>query len=101
MSKLYDAIAVTGEYQDRDGNTRKRYQKCGVVFQTDRGLSLKLEALPVGGDWNGWLMLMEPRDNRESRGGGGGYNAPPAAEQTPAHADEFEDIPFISAVGIR
>lgn len=96
--KAYEVVAVTGSYSDRDGNTRKRYQRCGVVFENDRGLSLKLEAIPVGGEWNGWLMLMEPRDNREPRGGGGSYNAPAAKEQAPQ--DGFEDIPFLTSAGI-
>lgn len=97
--KVYDVIAVTGEYQNNFGETKKRYQKCGVVFQGERGLSMKLEALPVGNEWNGWLFLAEPRDNREQSRGGGGYSAPAGREQAPA--DEFGDIPFISAKGVR
>lgn len=91
--KAYEVIAVTGEYQTRDGHTKKRYQRCGVVFENERGLSLKLEALPVGNEWNGWLRLMEPRENR----GGGNYNAPAGADKTPEFDD---DVPFVSACGV-
>lgn len=88
-SKVYDVVAVTGEYQDAQGQTKKRYMNCGVVLQTDKGFSLKLEAMPVGSE--GWFMLFEPKDNSQgqaspqpqqpapqpTQGQGGGFNSGP------------------------
>ena len=59
-TKKYDVVAVTGTYKDRDGNEKKRYLNVGVVFESDKGLSMKLECVPVG-EWNGWLSLYEPK----------------------------------------
>jgi len=61
-TKKYDVVAITGQYTNAQGETKKRYVNCGAVFQTDKGFSLKLESLPVGSDWNGWLSLYEPRE---------------------------------------
>lgn len=87
MSKVkYEVVAVTGKYTDRDGNEKNRYLKCGVVIQTDKGFSLKLEAVPV--ESNGWFMLFEPKERGESKG-----NTP-----LPAPSGDFDDdIPFMWA----
>lgn len=79
MSKKYDVTAVTGKYQDRDGNEKSRYMTIGAVIETRNGLMLKLEANPVG--WDGWAYLNEPKpkdgqrqaprqQSRQSSGGG-------------------------------
>jgi hypothetical protein len=59
MSKKFDVVAITGKYQDRDGNEKSRYVTIGAVIETSKGLSLKLEAVPVG--WDGWAGLYEPK----------------------------------------
>lgn len=75
----YEAIAKAGE--SKDG--KARWHKCGAVFESDKGLSLKIDSLPVGFD--GWLSLRAPRPKDEP--------AKPAAK--PAR-DGFEndDVPF-------
>ena len=60
--KKYDVVAVTGTYTNAQGEEKKRYLNCGAVFETEKGLSLKLEGIPVGSEWNGWLSLFEPRN---------------------------------------
>ena len=66
MSKKFDVVAITGKYQDRDGNEKNRYTNIGVVLETRNGLMLKLESIPIGFD--GWAYLNEPkeRDQREA-----------------------------------
>ena len=58
MAVAYDVIAATGTYQ-KDGQEKKRWSKIGIVLQGNKGLSLKLENIPVG--WDGWATLAEPR----------------------------------------
>lgn len=84
--KVYDVVAVTGEYTDRNGTQKKRHLNCGVVFQTDKGLSLKLEAIPV--ESNGWFMFFEPRNDPQPR-----QPAPQAAHTDPGF-DPSDDVPF-------
>lgn len=60
MSVKYRVTAVTGSYKDREGNDKKRYLDIGVVLETQNGLMLKLEAIPVG--FEGFAYLNEPRE---------------------------------------
>lgn len=62
MKKVYDAVVTTGKYTDKNGNEKTRYLTVGAVLQGDKGLSLKLEAVPV--NFNGWINFYEPRDER-------------------------------------
>lgn len=64
MGAKWDVMARTGEYTDKDGQTKARWQKCGVVLESDKGLSLKIEVIPVG-EWNGWFSLFEPKPREE------------------------------------
>lgn len=54
----YDAVA-TLRRTAKDGTEKKSYHKMGVVFESDKGLSLKLESIPVGFD--GWVSFYEPK----------------------------------------
>jgi hypothetical protein len=57
MAKVYDAV-VTTTYE-QGGETKKRYINVGAVFSSDRGMSLKLDAIPV--NFNGWIAFYEPK----------------------------------------
>lgn len=57
MGKKYDVVAAIRE----EGRDKPRWVNCGAVIETAKGLSLKLESLPVGPGWNGWLSLFEPK----------------------------------------
>jgi len=60
--KIYDAVATVGEYKNSQGETKKRYVTVGSVFENDEGqLSLKLDAIPVGSNWSGWVSFYEPK----------------------------------------
>ena len=94
MRKLYDMTAVTGEYQS-GGQTKKRYQNIGAVFEREDGsMCAKIENIPVGPGWNGWINFFEPRERNQgvdtgtSQGGGQSYGGSPASD------DLDQDIPF-------
>ena len=79
MKKVYDAVVTTGTYTDREGKEKKKYLNVGVVLEGDKGMSLKLEALPV--NFDGWINFYEPKRKEQA--------APAAAP------DDFDDkIPF-------
>jgi hypothetical protein len=81
MAKVrYEVTAVTGKYTNAQGEEKKRYLKCGVILEGDKGLSLKLEALPVAHD--GWFYLFEPKAKEQGS---------PTAK---ASADPNDDIGF-------
>ena len=56
--KRFKVVAATGTYTDAEGVEKRRYMNCGVVFENEKGLLLKLESLPIGS--NGWFYLFEP-----------------------------------------
>jgi len=37
MSKKYDIVAIVGEYQNAQGETKKKYQNVGAVMANDKG----------------------------------------------------------------
>lgn len=95
--KRYDVVAVTGSYTDRNGVEKRRYMNCGAVFETEKGLSLKIEAIPVGFD--GWFQLYEPRTEQQTPAPQQHAFRRPAAAGRQATAaavnEDFEDdIPF-------
>lgn len=81
-SVKYEVIAKAGTYKSAQGEEKTKWHKCGVVIDNGKGLSLKLESLPIGFD--GWLNLWEPKPKEE------------AAKPDPArHFDDMRDeIPF-------
>ena len=98
---VFDAVATIGTYI-KDGQEKKQYLKVGKVFENDKGqMSMKLDALPVGKDWSGWISLYEP--SRDA-GQGGQQQRPSqqiatASRTTPIQpgeweADDSDTIPF-------
>lgn len=75
----YDAVCKAGTYK-KGGEEKTRYHKVGVVFESEKGLSLKVESLPVGFD--GWISFYEPQQRGESK---------PASK---ASGELESDIPF-------
>lgn len=60
--KKYDAVATVGSYKDNNGNEKKRYVNVGTVFENDKGqLSFKLDAVPVGPEFSGWISFFDPK----------------------------------------
>ena len=56
-TKTHDVLADLGSYTGKDGQEKKRWLRVGAAF--DNG-SIKLDAVPVGPGWSGWLLLREP-----------------------------------------
>ena len=79
----YEVIASTGTYTDKNGQEKKRWQKCGVVMETKNGgLALKMEVMPINSE--GWFMLTEPKAKDDA----------PKQAQSAGLSDIQEDIPF-------
>lgn len=101
MAKVYDLVAVCGEYRDSTaGKNKRRYINCGAVFRNDDGsMWATLDSVPMHRDWDGKFQFFEPRSRGQSRGASGHAPAPDRSESQPAASaqsqKEFEDdIPF-------
>jgi len=86
---LYDLAVKTGEYQDRDGNTKGRYENIGKVMRNDNGqfMLLKRTFNPAGVPSDGDMLMVsmfEPKgDNRQD-----------TARQAPPARSLDDEIPF-------
>jgi len=79
MPVKFEVAAVVGEKQDG----KPIWKQFGKVFETERGLSLKLDSVPIAKDFDGWFKLFPPKD--------GGQTAPRKPE--PAFEPDT-DLPF-------
>lgn len=106
----HDLAVKTGEYQDRNGQTKGRWQRIGTVFRhDDGGTSIKLDCVPVGiPEWDGWVNVFKREEQQGAqteasqppqRGfGGSNYHQARGQGRTngpPPMPQEFDDdIPF-------
>jgi hypothetical protein len=97
--KKYDAVATVGTYRNAAGEEKKRYSKIGVVFEDEAGrLSLKLDTIPVGPDWSGWVSLYEPEVSQgeapQSRQPAHTTQRQAPTARTAVPAYDYDDNPF-------
>lgn len=96
--KKYDAVATVRKYKDKEtGEERKQYCTVDTVFESEDGrLSLKLDVVPIGPGWSGYIQFFEPRarepytpspQSRTLRG-------MPAAAPVDQGSRDDDDIPF-------
>ena len=65
MSRVLKEITIiAGQYKNKDGQTKNRYQRIGSIIETKNGDMLKLDQLPlIDGGWNGWAYINDPRQD--------------------------------------
>jgi len=65
MSRVLKEITIiAGQYTNKDGQKKNRYQRIGSVIETKNGDMLKLDQLPlIDGGWNGWAYINDPRQD--------------------------------------
>lgn len=87
---LGDVCAPTGKYI-KDGEEKTSWMKCGVIMQTDNGLRIKLDGIPVGGTEQGiWLSVFEKEGRKQGSGGQTSQNQ----SQGRSQQTDQDDIPF-------
>jgi hypothetical protein len=99
--RTHDVTATVGEYTAANGAVKKRYVNVGSLFTGDDGrMSIKLESIPVGQEWSGWLSIfpVKDKDDRESQrrqdpGTSRQGKEPYTGQPDPGTGDE-DDIPF-------
>jgi hypothetical protein len=74
-----------GSYKANDGSEKTRWIKCGILLQTDKGMRVKLESIPVGiAPDGGWFSVFEKKDDKPVQ----------PAKTTSAPQSEQDPIPF-------
>ena len=87
-----DIVSPAGKYI-KDGEEKTRWQKCGGLFQNERGqFRIKLEAIPVNmHETNGWFSVFE-KDNKQQPQQQSGFRQPAPVQQQ--FDPDDDDIPF-------
>jgi hypothetical protein len=62
--KIGNVVAANGSFI-QDGVEKTRWIRCGVALQTDKGIRIKLDAVPVG-EWDGWLAIYEEEQGQSA-----------------------------------
>jgi len=65
MSKILKEITIiAGQYKNKEGTQKNRYQRIGSIIETKNGEMLKLDQMPlIDGGWNGWAYINDPRQD--------------------------------------
>lgn len=106
--KTHDIVAKVGEYTDRQGNTKARYENVGALMQGDNGpfimmkRTFNLAGLPQDGRDNALLSCFEPRDDQQGSNNGtrqqsarqASYDAQRPSGAPAGGADFDDSIPF-------
>lgn len=77
-------------YIKSPGAEKASYYKCGVAFRADDGrMSIKIDTLPIPGQWTGWLNIFPQQQQGERP------PLKPLPKRAPKPFDDFDDdIPF-------
>lgn len=66
MGYMGDVCAITGKYTDQSGQEKNRYMRVGAWFQSDKGISVKLEAAPYPNESGEvWLSLFVAQQQQQ------------------------------------
>ena len=79
----YELKVKNGTYKDRNGDEKNSWLKIGSCFETQHGLSLKIDAIPV--NFDGWVSMFEPKPKEDKQ---------TEYKRSSRTDDEFPDIPF-------
>jgi len=99
--KKYDLVAKIGEYE-QNGEKKARWFTCGVVVENEKGqLRAKVNGIPVGQEWDGWLTLSPINEQRASNGAATASEKPAAPKtevkekiNEPSEDKDPDNLPF-------
>ena len=88
MKQFKKVVATVGKYTDANGQEKNRYVTVGRAFiRDDKSVSIKVDSMPVGPEFSGWLNLYDLDEDRQG-------HAPARAAPAPAPAPVDDDLPF-------
>jgi hypothetical protein len=85
MKQFKKVVASNGKYTDSQGNEKNRYITVGKAFlRDDKSVTIKIDAMPVGPEFNGWLNLYDLDEERK----------PASAPTSQPVNNSADDLPF-------
>ena len=87
MKKTHDLVATVGKYQNKQGEQKKRFMNCGSIFtDSDGRISIKIDGVPVGPEFTGWLSPYPVKEG--DRGAGRGTERDSQQSRHTGHQDD-------------
>ncbi len=62
---MYDLVAKVGETATENGQ-KVKWMRVGVMIEREGKKNIKLDAMPVGTDWDGWLVVKEREQEQDN-----------------------------------
>jgi hypothetical protein len=69
MKRVKKLMVANGEYQ-HEGQTKTRWLEVGSLLEKDGKQKLKLDALPIKADFDGWVEMFDIEPRQGGQGGG-------------------------------
>ena len=71
MKPIKKLMVANGEYTDRQtGEKKTSWLQGGVLMEGDGKFKVKLDAVPVGKDFEGWIQCFDIEPRKGGQGGG-------------------------------
>ena len=65
-AKLFKKLSAKVVWK-QGGQEKNRWHNMGAMFIHDDGsMSIKIDSMPVGGYWNGWVSLFDPEPRQDA-----------------------------------
>lgn len=96
MKAVRKLVASSGEYTDRNtGEKKRRWLRVGTMFKDNEGrFSIKLDSLPVGNEWSGWLSVFEMDEVQKPTRNVDAQQSDRMPETAGGYPEDGDDIPF-------
>lgn len=62
MAKVLGRIVAPNGKYIQEGVEKTRWLRCGTLLETDNGMRIKLDSMPIGVDFDGWFSVFEEDD---------------------------------------
>ena len=89
MKKIGSLMAANGKYQ-KDGQEKTSWFRCGTLFENNGKYVVKLDGVPVGTQFEGWLQVFPDKPPHEAAGDTHRQQARSTAGLSP---DRYEEGP--------
>jgi hypothetical protein len=69
-TKIKNLVASNGTYRNAAGEEKSRWLTVGSMFQDGNKTTIKIDSIPAGNLWNGWLSIVDlPEGDGQPRQG--------------------------------
>jgi hypothetical protein len=97
MNRTHNLKVPNGTYTV-EGVEKTRWLTVGGLIKDDHKLKIKLDAMPISAEWDGWIQAFEVEDKPQANSGGYPSNKPShhpyPSGQTGDLNDSLDDVPF-------